>query len=141
MQFRGNAEHTIDDRGRLAIAAKWRPGFPGNTAVIIPSPDGCLQVLPEPEFQKLSEQYATSDATTLAGRRARRLFDAQAFDAELDRQGRLLIPASLRQLAALDGNVIVVGSRELLEVWNPGRWREEMVQVTETSPDGQRSEE
>jgi MraZ protein len=141
MQFRGSVEHTIDDRGRVAIPAKWRASFPGSTAVITPSPDGCIQVFPEAEFQRLSEKYASSDATTLAGRRARRLFDAQAFDAELDRQGRLLIPASLRQLAALDGNVIVVGSRESLEVWNLDRWREEMVQVTETSPDGQRSEE
>ncbi len=141
MQFRGSVEHSLDDRGRVAIPAKWRAAFPGNTAVITPAPEGCLQVFPEAEFQRLSEQFASSPATTLEGRRARRLFDARAFDAELDRQGRLLIPAPLRQLAALDGNVIVAGNRESLEIWNPERWRHEIGEAEMASPDGQRSEE
>ncbi|MEO6197465.1 MAG: division/cell wall cluster transcriptional repressor MraZ [Dehalococcoidia bacterium] len=141
MQFRGSVEHSLDDRGRVAIPAKWRASFPGNTAVITPAPEGCLQVFPEAEFQRLSEEFASSPATSLLGRRARRLFDAQAFDAELDRQGRLLIPASLRLLAALDGNVIVAGNRESLEIWNPERWRRELEEAVGTSPDGQRSEE
>ena len=85
MQFRGSVEHSLDDRGRVAIPAKWRASFPGNTAVITPAPEGCLQVFPEAEFQRLSEEFASSPATSLLGRRARRLFDAQAFDAELDR--------------------------------------------------------
>ena len=141
MQFRGSVEHSLDDRGRVAIPAKWRVAFPGNTAVITPTPEGCLQVFPEAEFQRLSEEYASSPATTIQGRRARRLFDAQAFDAELDRQGRLLVPASLRVFAALDGNVIEAGNRELFEIWNPERWRSELEEAKDTSPDGQRSEE
>jgi len=141
MQFRGSVEHSLDDRGRVAIPAKWRAAFPGNAAVITPAPEGCLQVFPEAEFQKLSEEYASSPATTIEGRRARRMFDAQAFDAELDRQGRLLVPATLRVLAALDGNVIVAGNRELLEIWNPERWRSELEEAQDTSPGGQRSEE
>jgi MraZ protein len=138
MQFRGTVEHTLDDRGRVAIPAKWRAGFPGNAAVITPAPEGCLQVLPETAFQDLSKEYASSPATTIEGRRARRSFDAQAFDAELDRQGRLLIPSQLRVFAALDGNVIVAGNREILEIWNPERWRVELEEAKVTSPDGQR---
>jgi MraZ protein len=142
MNFRGSFEHTLDDRGRVAIPAKWRAGFDDNPAVVMtPAPEGCVQVFTEAEFARRSEEFASSPATSIQGRRARRLFDAQAFDAELDRQGRLLIPASLRLLAALDGNVIMAGNRESFEIWNPERLRRDLEEAVITSSDGQRSEE
>lgn len=141
MAFRGSFEHTLDDRGRVAIPAKYRAEFPNNTAVITPSPEGCLRVFPEAAFQQMSEEVASVPATTLEGRRARRLFDAQAFDAELDRQGRILIPAPLRQSAGLNGVVVVAGNRECLEIWNPERWRRELEGAEASSSEGQRTPE
>ena len=86
MPFRGSFEYSLDDRGRVAIPAKYRAEFPNNLAVITPSPEGCLRVFPEAAFQEMSEDLASVSATTVAGRRLRRTFDARAFDAELDRQ-------------------------------------------------------
>lgn len=141
MPFRGSFEHSLDDRGRVAVPAKYRAEFPNNLAVITPSPEGCLRVFPEAAFQKMSEELASVPATTRDGRRARRQFDAQAFDAELDRQGRILIPARLRELAGLDGSVVVAGNRECLEIWSPARWERELADAEASSPEGQRSEE
>jgi MraZ protein len=139
--FRGSFEHTLDDRGRVAIPAKYRTEFPNNLAVIAPAPEGCLRVFPEAAFQQMSEELASIPATTREGRRLRRLFDAQAFDAELDRQGRILIPARLRETAELDGTVVVAGNRECLEIWNPQRLERELEEAEADSPEVQRSEE
>ena len=89
----------------------------------------------------MSEDFASTPATTMAGRRLRRAFDAQAFDAELDRQGRILIPSRLRELAGLDGTVIVAGNRECLEIWNPKAWEVELERAETDSPEEQRREE
>jgi MraZ protein len=141
MAFRGSFEHTLDDRGRVAIPAKYRAEFPNSLAVITPATEGCLLVFPEAAFKQMSDDVASIPATTVEGRRRRRLFDARAFDAELDRQGRILIPVALRALAGLDGAVMVVGNRESLEIWNPERWLREIEEAEKASPDGQRSEE
>jgi MraZ protein len=143
MSFRGSFEYSLDDRGRVAIPAKYRTEFPNNFAVITPSSDGCLQVYPLAAFEEMSEAYAKNPATTLAGRRSRRKFNADAFDAELDRQGRILIPAKLRAQASLNGAVVVVGNYECLEIWNPEAWgrEREWSAQEEPSPNDQRREE
>jgi MraZ protein len=141
MSFRGSFEYSLDDRGRVAIPAKYRLSFPNSLAVITPSPEGCLRVFPEAAFQQMSEDLASTPATTVAGRRLRRTFDARAFDAELDRQGRILIPSKLRELAGLDGTVVVAGNRECLEIWNPEAWERELEQAEAHSPEEQRREE
>jgi MraZ protein len=69
------------------------------------------------------------------------MLDATAFDAELDRQGRILISARLRQHAGLDGTVVVAGNRECLEIWEPGRWERELEQAEANSPEAQGHEE
>jgi MraZ protein len=136
MGFRGNFEHTLDDRGRVAIPAKYRSEFAAG-AVLTPSTDGCLQVFPEPSFKEMSDEVASQPATTVEGRRSRRLFDAQAFDAELDRQGRILIPSRFREQLGLNGTVVIVGSRECLEIWSPGGWERELENSRMALPAGQ----
>jgi MraZ protein len=137
MAFRGNFEHTLDDRGRVAIPAKYRSEFPGSIAVIAPSPEGCLQVFPEPAFVQMSDEVASQPATTINGRRSRRLFDAQSFDTELDRQGRILIPARFREQLGLNGTVIIAGNRECLEIWTPEGWAREIEASRAALPTGQ----
>jgi MraZ protein len=141
MSFRGSFEYSLDDRGRVAIPAKYRVEFPNNLAVITPSPEGCLRIFPEGAFQEMSEAFAATSATTVNGRRLRRAFDANAFDAELDRQGRILIPARLRERAGLTGTVVVAGNRECLELWNPEAWERELERAEAESPEEQRREE
>lgn len=125
MGFRGNFEHTLDDRGRVALPAKYRDQF-GTKAVLTMSPDGCVQVFTKEGFDRMSEDVRKDSPKTLAGRRARRIFDGQSFDAELDRQGRILIPAKFREMARLNGAVVIVGCGEWLEIWEPSAWEAEL---------------
>jgi MraZ protein len=141
MTFRGSFEHTIDDRGRVAIPAKYRSEFKNNVAVVTPAVEGCLRIFPEATYDELSRETAATPATILAGRRSRRLFHGLSWDVELDRQGRILIPARLRQMAGLNGAVIVAGNLECLEIWSPDLWEREVEAAREALSADQRSEE
>jgi len=134
--FRGTYEHTVDDRGRVAIPARYRDAFAGKIVLTI-GPDGCVEVYPEAEFLSMSDTYAAEPATNVAGRRARRLFDARSFDTELDRQGRILVPARFRETAGLNGSVTIIGRRECLEIWNPTRLEQELEQAAAATSAGQ----
>lgn len=125
MGFRGLYDHTVDDRGRVAIPARYRQEFIAG-AVLNMSADGCVQVYTPQGFEEKSNREASVPDTAQFGRRSRRRFDATSFDVELDRQGRILLPPRLREGAALQGPVVIAGVRECLEIWNPERWDEEL---------------
>jgi MraZ protein len=72
------------------------------------------------------QDVRSKPVTDLAGRRLRRQFEGQSFEAELDRQGRILIPARSRERIGLDGTVIIVGTGECLEIWTEDGWEKEM---------------
>ncbi len=128
MAFRGAYEHTVDDRGRVAIPARYRHEF-AEGVVLTLSPEGCLEVYTPEGFDEMSNLVTAEPATHLKGRRLRRGFFARSWDAELDHQGRILIPAQLRETAHLNGAVIINGRRECLEVWNSDRWEKELEEV------------
>lgn len=123
--FRGAYEHTLDARSRLAIPARYREAF-RDGAVVVQGPEGCVEVYTVEGYERISEFVVGEPAHRQRGRRLRRGFFARSWDAELDRQGRILIPAPLRQWADLAGIVIIAGRRECLEVWSPQRWQQEM---------------
>ncbi len=129
MAFRGTYEHTLDDRGRVALPARYRHEFIDG-AVLTLGPEGCIEVYTPVGFNDMSDSVAAEPATTTYGRRSRRRFDAQSFDTELDRQGRILIPARFRETAGINGGVIIAGRRECLEIWNPQRWERELQEAT-----------
>jgi MraZ protein len=128
MAFRGEFEHTVDDRGRVAIPARYRREF-AEGVVLTLSPEGCVEVYTPQGFDEMSTLVTAEPATHLKGRRLRRGFFARSWDAELDGQGRILIPAQLRETARLNGSVVINGRRECLEVWNSDRWRAELAEV------------
>ena len=125
MAFRGTYEHTLDDRGRVALPARYRHEF-GGKVVIRPNEDGCIEVYPEAGFVQMSDEAASLPPTTRPGRRSRRRFESQSFDTELDRQGRVLVPVRFREMAGLNGSVVIVGRRECLEIWDPASWSREI---------------
>ena len=125
MPFRGTFEHSLDERGRVAIPARYREAFQDG-AVLTPSPDGCLELYTLPEFERTAMTLAPERASLQRGRRLRRGLDARSWDVELDRQGRILVPALLRQRADLGGAVVLAGRRECIEIWNPERWAQEL---------------
>lgn len=124
--YRGTYEHTLDDRGRVAVPARYRQAFAEGGAVLTPGLDGCIELWTEEGFRERVSQQAKEPDTTRGGRRSRRLFNAEAQDTELDRQGRILVPARFRQMAGLDGAVVITGRLECLEIWNPQRWADEL---------------
>lgn len=128
MAFRGTYEHTVDDRGRVAVPARYRHEF-AEGVVLTLSPEGCLEVYTEDGFTEISNRVMAEPPTHLKGRRLRRRLFGRSWDAELDRQGRILIPAQLREAAQLNGAVIVYGRGECLEVWNRDRWEKELEEV------------
>ncbi len=138
MAFRGTYEHTLDDRGRVAIPARYRHEFEGKV-VLTPGEDGCLEIYTEAGFLNMSDEAAARSPRTRTGRRSRRLFDAQSFDTELDRQGRVLIPARFRETVGLNGTVVIVGRRECLEIWDPRKWEHELQEALAESSSGQES--
>jgi len=131
MAFRGTYEHTVDDRGRVAIPARYRHEFVEGVVLTL-GPEGCIEVYTPGGFAEMSDLVAAEPATTPEGRRSRRRFDAQSWDAELDRQGRILIPAHYREAAGLQGPVIIAGRRECLEIWNPELWAGELQAASST---------
>ena len=125
MTFRGTYEHSLDQRGRLAIPARYREIFAGG-GVIAPSPDGCLELYPLGEFENTAQNLTEESATHQRGRRLRRGLYSRSWDVELDKQGRILIPQQLREAANLLGQTILSGRRECLEIWNVGSWEQEL---------------
>src|SRR3990172_3824711 len=102
MAFRGTFEHSLDDRGRVAVPARYREAF-GEGGVLTPSPDGCLELYPAAEFENTAFALTTEGANLQRGRRLRRGVYARSWDVELDRQGRILIPPPLREAVGLSG--------------------------------------
>ena len=126
MTFYGTYEHSIDERGRLAVPARYRRALQEGT-VLRAGADGCLELYSADGFQqevelRLGEQRSNRE---VAGRRIRRAFLPGAFDIELDRQGRVLVPQSLRAEAALGDRAVIVGCGDYVEIWSPERWTAE----------------
>ncbi len=121
MLFRGTYEHTVDDRGRIAVPARYRDAF-AEGAVLVKSPDGCVELYTSADYEAKANLIQREPDSSERGRQLRRSFFADAFDADLDKQGRLLMPAALRSAAGLNGTVTIVGRGECLEIWEPSRF-------------------
>ncbi|MBI4220208.1 MAG: division/cell wall cluster transcriptional repressor MraZ [Chloroflexi bacterium] len=124
MIFSGEYEHRIDSQGRLAIPARFRNAF-ADGLVLGRGYDPCITAYPTNEWQLLAETMRALPETSADARRLNRLTFAGAYPGDLDRQGRVLIPAALRQYAGITENVTVVGGGKYLEIWSSERWRSE----------------
>ena len=119
--FLGEYAHTIDEKGRLTLPAKYRADLaPG--VVVTRGLDKCLFIFPMDEWKKLSEKVSALPLTDVQAREFRRLLFSGANDVELDKQGRVLLPQYLREYAGLNGNVIVAGLNTHMEIWAPESW-------------------
>ncbi len=132
MTFSGSFEHSVDERGRIAIPSKYRKELqPGDGVVLRSNADGCIELYTSEGFEaefalRQQEQRSTREVT---GRRIRRAFLANAYDVELDGQGRVLVPQGLRDEAALRDRATIVGCGEYIEIWNPQRWEAELAAI------------
>ena len=127
MLLTGTFPRTLDDKQRLAIPKRLRDamshgGSDVNVLYAAPGTDGSLALYTEDSFLRLGQQLAASPPTGQEVRAFSRLFYAQAERLDVDRQGRVRIPPELVRLAALEKDVVLVGVRDHLELWNQQRW-------------------
>ena len=128
--FLGEFAHTIDDKGRLTIPAKFRDDL-ASGVVITRGLDGCLWAYSRSEWEVLAEKISRLPTTNPAARNFSRFMFANAFDSIPDRQGRVLIPQNLRDYANIESDTIIIGVMNRLELWNPGQWGQVMAAVEE----------
>jgi len=126
--FAGEFAHSLDEKGRLAIPAKFRARFKEG-AVVTRWVGECLAVFPTPEWDALNAEIGKRPRTDPAVARFRHFILAGAHEADPDGQGRVVVPAHLREYAHLGGEAIVIGNSDHLEVWEPGRWRANLERV------------
>jgi MraZ protein len=119
--FTGEYRHSVDDKGRVAVPARFRAQLESG-AVVSRWLDGCLAIHTRAGWDALAGRVAGLPVTDAAARLFTRYVFAGAFEAELDRQGRVVLPAFLREFAGLANDAVIVGSRDHAEIWEPSRW-------------------
>lgn len=128
----GGYDHTIDKKGRIAIPAKLRDEF-GVSFMICRGIYGknCICVYPTEQWDKLVEKIGNLPAAKSSV--VKRYLYEGAFEVEFDSQGRILIPASLREFASLDTEAHIIGVDTNLEIWNKELWQKENSEYTPES--------
>lgn len=119
--FLGVHHHTVDDKGRVVLPAKYRARLERG-AVVTPSPDSCLHVYPVDRFQEEVDALVSGPRSDPGTRARARAFLGAASDQTVDAQGRMILPAALRTGAGLQREVVVVGVGAYLEIWDAASW-------------------
>ena len=121
--FMGEYSHTIDTKGRLIIPSKFREEL-GETFVVTKGLDGCLFVFSDEEWKAFEIKLKSLPLTNKNARQFARFFVAGATPCELDKQGRILLPATLREFAGLEKDVVLTGMLNRIEIWSKEKWNE-----------------
>ena len=133
--FFGEYEHTIDDKNRLTLPARFRETFAGGV-VLTRGLDQCLDVFPRSDWDSLVEaRLAPLDPFSKEARDLKRFFFSAAADAELDKQGRVLVPPALARHAKLGREVVVAGVHDHLEIWDRAAWTDTVTKVEGSADD------
>lgn len=119
--FMGEYNHTIDAKGRLIIPSKFREAL-GDVFVVTKGLDGCLFVYDNAEWNVFEEKLKSLPLTNKDARQFVRFFLAGAAEAEVDKQGRILIPNVLREFAQLNKDVVLIGVASRIEIWSKERF-------------------
>ncbi len=123
--FLGQYRHNLDEKGRLTIPAVFRDSV-GPGAIISQGFDRNLMVMTAAYFQQVYDRINAMSLTDPAARMLRRMLLSSAYQTEVDKAGRILLPQNLRQFLKLDGEAIVIGQGEYFEIWMPVTWDEQM---------------
>jgi len=119
--FMGEYNHTIDGKGRLIVPSRFREQL-GDEFVVTAGLDGCLFVYPKEEWKQFEDKLHALPLSNPGARKFLRFFLASACSCDVDKQGRILLPAKLRELAALEKEVVLAGVGARIEIWDKARW-------------------
>ena len=121
--FMGEYNHTVDAKGRLIVPSKFREQL-GDEFVVTKGLDGCLFVYENTEWEALEEKLHALPLTNANARKFSRFFLAGATTCEVDKQGRILLPAVLRDFAKIEKDAVLVGVGSRIEIWSRDVWNQ-----------------
>ena len=125
----GEYEHTIDDKNRLTLPAKFRKAF-SDGVVVTRGMDGCLYAYTAADWHELvGTRLGELDPLSKEGRTMKRYFFSGASEAEPDKQGRIVVPPALAARAGIGREVVVAGVHDHVEIWDRATWREHLEEV------------
>ncbi|MGN6430455.1 MAG: division/cell wall cluster transcriptional repressor MraZ [Gaiellaceae bacterium] len=131
----GEYEHTIDDKNRLTLPAKFRQAF-AEGLVLSRGIERCLYAYPRSEWAAtVQSRLGELDLLSKEGRLMQRYFFAGAAEAEVDKQGRVMVPSSLGSYAGLGKEVVVAGIHDHLEIWDRAAWRAHLDEIEGSAED------
>lgn len=122
--FYGEFDYKIDEKGRVPIPPRFRNALKDGV-ILAPGAEKCITAYTIPEWRNLAETLTGSSLTRNKMRRLSRALFATAFSTKIDGQGRIAIPAPLREHAEIVDEVVVAGANTYLEIWNKVLWEEE----------------
>lgn len=121
--FSGEYNHSIDEKGRLIIPSKFRYEL-GEKFVLTRGLDGCICVYPMGEWEAFETKLRSLPLTNSNARKVIRFLIGGAENCSLDKSGRVLVPAALREYANLSKDVVITGTLERIEIWDKAKWEE-----------------
>ncbi len=130
----GEHDHTLDDKNRLTLPAKLREEL-GEGVVVTRGMDGCLYAYAAGDWDGLAERIRALDPLSREGRMMHRHFFSGAVRADLDKQGRMVLPAALLETAGIHREVTVAGVYDHLEIWDRAKWRVHLHEVEGSAED------
>ena len=122
--FMGSYDHSLDAKGRVIIPSKFREAL-GEKCVVTNSLDQCLCVYDMPSWERFVQKLSGLPYNTRKQRELVRFFMSNATEADLDKQGRILIPLNNRKHAHIEKNVIMMGVGARIEIWDPETYESE----------------
>jgi MraZ protein len=126
--FRGANPITLDAKGRLAMPTRFREQIVershGRLVVTVDRSDRCLLIYPLPDWEIIEQKLVKLQTLNAATRRLQRLMIGHAVEVELDANGRVLIPPTLRDYANLSRSAMLIGQGERFELWDEAHWNE-----------------
>lgn len=123
--FTGSYEHTIDGKGRVSLPAKYREQIAATGSdrlVVTVDTQPCLVAYPLESWQRFVDALAARNPMDPKVRKAKRFFIGNAHEVQFDGNGRILLPATLRQRADLERDVVFAGLDDKIEIWRKDRW-------------------
>lgn len=132
--FIGEYSHAVDEKGRVNVPAKFRQGF-SSGVVVTRGLDHCLFVYPRAEWEEMAAKLAKLPISQKKSRAFARLMLAGAWDAQVDGQGRIILPEYLRQYARISKHVTVAGLYNRVEIWDEDAWQEYKAKTEAESDD------
>lgn len=126
--FRGVTNLSLDSKGRMAVPARYRERLQAESegrVVVTVDRDGCLLIYPFSEWEAIERQLVNLPTLNKQARKLQRLLIGHATECEFDGQGRILVPAPLREFAGIDRRVVLIGQGNKFELWDEGTWNEQ----------------